>query len=207
MAVDYSIEQTQIDAYLLEEGHVNVTEVHTYKFDDEFNGMTRTLIPKEKTEIGDFEAKENGSTLEVEQEDDLYRIYRNGEDETVTIELTYTVYNAVLVYEDIADFYYPFFDNRNESDYEQLDVYVHPPAESDAEEAIAYGEDEAEGTASVLEGGVVHFEMGKVNSGKNGNIRVAYDPSLFSVDHRNEGKMRNEIVAEMAALEKKPRTL
>ncbi|MCM3741869.1 hypothetical protein M3210_16575 [Oceanobacillus luteolus] len=43
-AVDFSIEETKIDAFLQENGMVHVTELHTYEFDGDFNGITRGLI-------------------------------------------------------------------------------------------------------------------------------------------------------------------
>src|SRR5699024_9227995 len=90
-AVDYSIENMQIHAFLQENGDVHVTEEQTYQFDEKFNGITRTLIPKKNTTITDVEATEQDKSLEVEQEDDLYKIHRSGKDETATIQLSYTI--------------------------------------------------------------------------------------------------------------------
>ncbi len=50
-AVDFSIGDTEINAYLQENGDVQVTEQHTYQFEGEFNGISRTLIPKEQTQL------------------------------------------------------------------------------------------------------------------------------------------------------------
>ncbi|WP_369809880.1 DUF2207 domain-containing protein [Gracilibacillus caseinilyticus] len=104
-AVDYSIENTEINAYLQKNGDVEVTEQHTYQFEDEFNGITRTLIPKEKTQIIDFQALENNTSLHEEQEKNLYKIYRSGSDQEVTVDLSYTITNGVEVYTDLAQFY------------------------------------------------------------------------------------------------------
>src|SRR5699024_3254904 len=79
LAVDYSIDQMQIDAYLLDDGNVNVTEKQTYVFEGEFNGITRSLIPKEGTKIVNVEATENGEKRKIVQEDNEYKIYRSGD--------------------------------------------------------------------------------------------------------------------------------
>ncbi|MGD6969021.1 DUF2207 domain-containing protein [Rossellomorea vietnamensis] len=113
-AVDFTIEHTQIDAFLKEDGNVQVTEQHTYQFDGDFNGITRTLIPKENTRIENVEAVENNKPLEVKQEGNLYKIFRGGSDETITIDLSYTIKNGVEVYTDLGQFYWPFFDSSNE---------------------------------------------------------------------------------------------
>src|SRR5690606_32620204 len=120
------IEKTDIHAYLQMDGNVQVEEIHTYAFDGEFNGITRTLIAKKGTQIQDVKASENGTALDVEQEDNLYKIYRGGADETVTIHLTYTIKDGVEVYSDMGQFYWPFFDQNNESAYHNLDIYIHP---------------------------------------------------------------------------------
>ena len=130
LAVDYSITDVKIDAYLKENGNVDVKETHTYDFIGEFNGITREIIPKNGTSITGFKATENETPLRLEKKNDLYLIHRKGTDETITIQLRYSIKNGVDLYSDIADFYWPFFDERNESTYENLQVTVHPPKET-----------------------------------------------------------------------------
>ena len=91
----------QIDVFLNEDRNVDVTETQTYSFDGEFNGITRSLIPKEETEIVYVKVTENGKKLKVEQDENDYRIYRDGEDEQVTIKLIYTIKNGVELYSDV----------------------------------------------------------------------------------------------------------
>ncbi len=201
-AVDFSITETTIDAYLQDHGDVHVTETYTYEFDGEFQGITRTIIPKEGTSIVDVSASEAGTQLDVELEDDTYRIYRSGEDETVTIDFSYVIQGGVDVYEDMAEFYWPFFDSNNESDYEKMTITVHPP--NPTTEVIAFGYDEAFGTETIQDDGVVVFDLGLVDSGKNGDIRVAYDRALFSaVDGTLDGTIRNELLLEEQDLKEK----
>ncbi|WP_456274720.1 DUF2207 domain-containing protein [Bacillus sp. AK031] len=198
LAVDFTIDTTRIDAFLQENGDVLVKEQHTYQFDGDFNGITRTLIPKEDSLIQNVEAFENNAPLKVEQEKNLYKVYRGGSDETITIDLSYTIDNGMEVYSDLGQFYWPFFDSSNESAYENMDVYVHPPQPTD--EVLAIGYDEAEGSSSIAGDGTAHFAMGEVDSGENGDIRVAYDASLFPSAIPIDGEtIRSEILDEIAA--------
>ena len=48
-----------MDAFLQENGNVDVKETHTYDFIGEFNGITREIIPKKGTSITGFKATEN----------------------------------------------------------------------------------------------------------------------------------------------------
>ncbi|MFB6467825.1 DUF2207 domain-containing protein [Cytobacillus sp. Hz8] len=177
MAVDYSITNMKIDAFLQENGQVKVTEKQTYSFDGEFNGITREIVPKAGASISNFKAIEHGKVLKVKKEKNLYKVYRKGEDDTITVTISYTIKNGVDVYSDVAEFYWPFFDERNESTYENMNITVHPPSET--QDVIAFGYDEAFDTEKVLTDGSVLFQLGEVPSEENGDIRVAYDTSLF----------------------------
>src|SRR5699024_11553079 len=96
---------------------------------------------------------------------------------------------------DVAEFYWPFFDTGNESDYEQLDVDLQPPQSTDC--GLALGYDVDEGTEIIQNDGSVQFSMGSVAGGTNGDIRVAYDKDLFpSVSVTKDEPMRETIEAE-----------
>ncbi|WP_077622898.1 DUF2207 domain-containing protein [Sediminibacillus massiliensis] len=197
-ALDFSIENSRIDARLMENGNVEVTESHTYEFEGEFNGITRSLIPKQGTSIEDFQASEQGNSLQVEQDEELYKVYRSGDDEVVTVDLTYTIIDGVKVYQDMGEFSWPFIDTSNESTYQNMDIYVHPPKQT--ENVLALGKDEAWNTEETQSDGTVLFAMGEVEDGENGDIRVAYDADLFpAVDHTINSTIRDEIIAEQEA--------
>lgn len=201
-AVDFEIENTQIDAYLQENGDVQVNEQHTYKFWGDYNGITRTLIPKENSLIENVTAAENDTMLEVEQDGNLYKIYRNGSDGKLTVDLSYTIKTGVEVYSDLGQFYWPFFDSSNESTYQNIDIYIHPPFATD--DVLALGYDAAEGTFQITTDGIVHFALGEVYSGSNGDIRVAYDASLFgSANMIADKTIRDDFKADIAAYQEK----
>ena len=124
-AIDFNITDVQIEAQLNEDGTADVTEQFTYEFEDEFNGITRSLIPKEGTSIEAFTAKDSRRDLEVEAENGLYKIYRSGnEGDTIQVELNYRIVGAVEKFSDGAEFYWPFFDDSNESDYGEMTIMV-----------------------------------------------------------------------------------
>jgi uncharacterized membrane protein len=177
LAVEFSITNVKIDATLQNNGNVEVEETHTYDFDGEFNGITREVVPKEGASISQFTATENGENLRIEKEDDLYKVHRKGADETITVKLHYTIENGIEVYQDVAQFYWPFFDERNDSSYEDLLITIHPPASTD--DVIAFGYNEAFTTETLQEDGSVLFKLGFVPSNTNADIRVAYPSSLF----------------------------
>ncbi len=193
LAVEFSITNVKIDAYLQNNGNVEVEETHTYVFDGEFNGITREVIPKKGAAISQFTATENGEALKIEKDDDFYKVHRKGKDETIIVKLQYTIENGMEIYSDVAQFYWPFFDDRNESSYEKLTITIHPPEATD--DVIAFGYDEANNTETIQEDGSVLFQLGYVPDSTNGDIRVAYPVTLFlAAAQTSDQPMKKEIL-------------
>lgn len=199
LAVDFEISEVTIDAHLEENGDVAVVEKHTYVFDSKFNGVTREIVAKEGASIANFEAYEKGKSLKVENDDGTYKIFRSGKKETVEIEMRYQIINAVEKYTDGAQFYWPFFDKRNETDYNNMVITIHPPARAKDVQYLGY--DTTYKTGTVNDNGDVSFKIEKVPSGKNGDIRVIYEPKLFPGTKTNKGKIREEVKSEIHQLE------
>lgn len=204
LAVDFEIEEATIDAYVQVDGTVNVNEVFTYQFNGKFNGITRLLVPKEGATIEQFSAKENSNELVVEENKGLYKIFRKGNNETITIELQYKILNGVEKYEDGVQFYWPFFDKRNESDYKNMTITIHPPEAARQVDFLGY--DVAYETGAVHANGTVSFEMGNVPAGKNGDVRVIYESTLFSQLIENEGLIRDVLIDDKNRLATKEMT-
>lgn len=200
LAIDFEITNVGIDARLQEDGSANVTETFTYEFDDDFNGITRSIIEKEGTSIENFAAYENGSALQTEKVDGVYRIYRAGnEGDTITIDLTYTITNAVETYTDGAHFYYAFFDESNESAYGDVSITVTPPGISSNTEALGY--DEAFGKERITSDGAVIFNLGAVREGSNADVRTVFDADLFPGVPSSSESIRDKMESARITLE------
>ncbi len=199
LAVEYSISEVLVNAQVNADGTVDVTENHTYVFEDGFNGISREIVPKDGTSIQKFTGEENGEKLKVERDGNVYKIFRSGDDETVTIQLRYEIQNAVEKFEDGAEFYWPFFDDRNDSDYEQMTITVLPPAPTEHVDFVGYGE--AYETGQLQKEGVVRFTMGKVPASTNGDIRVIFDAGLFPTLSEQNGSIKSELADEKERLE------
>lgn len=176
-AVDFSISDVKIDAQLESDGTVQVKEQHTYDFDSEFNGIIREIQPKEGASIKGFTAYEKGKELEIEKRNAEYRVHRKGDSEVITFDLQYTITDGMEKYTDGAQFYWPFFDDRNETDYENMTITIIPPEKATDVEFIGY--DSAEQTGKLKSDGTVVFSLGEVSAGDKGDIRVVYEPTLF----------------------------
>lgn len=199
-AIDFDITEVRIDVELNANGTADVTELFTYEFEDDFNGITRSLISKRGTGIENFSAAENGNSLRVETEDGVHRIYRSGQDgETIEIELSYRITNAVEKFKDGAQFYWAFFDESNESEYGEMTITVTPPAP--ATETSALGYEEAFETERITEEGAVVFEMGSVPDGENADVRAIFEPELFPGAVALEGTVRDNLAEDREQME------
>ncbi|PID01654.1 MULTISPECIES: DUF2207 domain-containing protein [unclassified Sporosarcina] len=127
-AVDFSISDVKIKAQLETDGTVRVTEQHTYNFDSEFNGIIREIQPKRGASIEEFKASEKGKELRIEKRNSEYRVHRKGDSEVIVFDLQYTIRNGMEKYADGAQFYWPFFDRRNETDYGNMTITIVPPS-------------------------------------------------------------------------------
>ncbi|MEZ0481087.1 DUF2207 domain-containing protein [Planococcus sp. SSTMD024] len=199
-AIDFDITEVEIEAQLNEDGTADVTEQFTYEFEDDFEGITRSLIPKEGTSIEAFTANDSRRDLEVEVENGLYKIYRSGNDgDTIHVELNYRIIGAVEKFEDGAEFYWPFFDASNESEYGDMMITVIPPAPAAETEALGYGE--AFDTSSITQDGSAVFDLGNVPSGENADIRAIFEPGLFPGVIAQDGTVRDELADDREELE------
>ncbi|WP_033543323.1 DUF2207 domain-containing protein [Planococcus sp. CAU13] len=194
-AVDFEISEVQIEAQLKTDGSADVTEQFMYEFEDDFEGITRGLIAKKGTSIRNFSASENGKELKIEMEEGLYKIYREGEDgETVQIDLTYEIVDSVEKFEDGAQFYWAFFDENNESEYENMTISIIPPVPAAGTEALGYGE--AFETERITNDGAAVFELGHVPDGKNADVRAIFDAELFPKVAASAGTIRDGLAED-----------
>ncbi|WP_153723387.1 DUF2207 domain-containing protein [Sporosarcina cascadiensis] len=194
-AVDFSIPDVQIDAQLQQDGTVRVNEKHTYEFDSKFKGIIREIVPKKGSAIERFEAFENGNKLDVKKKKDEYRVQRKGKKGTYVFDLRYEIKDGMTKYEDGAEFYWPFFDKRNETDYGNMTITIMPPDR--AHDVLFAGYNSAEEKGSLQDDGSVLFALGEVAEGTNGDIRVVYEPSLFPALTAVDRKVRPAVRADL----------
>ncbi|WP_052455758.1 DUF2207 domain-containing protein [Bhargavaea cecembensis] len=198
LAADYEITESVIDAQAGEDGLVNVKEFHTYSFSGKFNGITRELHPMAGTKILDVAGFEDGRPLKTERDGNLYKVHRSGKNETVTVELHYTIADALSKHEDGVEFIWPFFDDRNESDYEKMTIFVRPPSPSSNTEALGY--DALYRSEKVEPDGTARFGPVRVKSEKNGDVRVVFDAALFPGLAASGGTVRDGLAADRTRL-------
>lgn len=202
-AINYDIEKVRIQAEIKPNGVIHVYESYTYNFSSSFNGITRRVYPKKDSYIDNFTATENVKQLDVELKDQTFYIHRAGEaGEVVRINIFYLIHNGLEIYEDVVQFYWPFIDDRNDSDFGDLEIIIYPPENTELLDVLGY--DEAKDTEEILNDGVVSFSFGRLKAEKNADIRLLYNASSFSpISLTEEKEMKESLITEFKQDRKK----
>ncbi|WP_404406837.1 DUF2207 domain-containing protein [Jeotgalibacillus malaysiensis] len=137
-AAAYTVEEAKVRAWILPNGDVTVNEVFHYTFTEYEEEVGRTLYREGHSGVADFEAyaitgsnDEPGfiqsadlALLDYEYGNETVWTTVNGESETIKVFYTYTLENAVRVYDDYTDAYLPFFSDGSHHDENMNELYI-----------------------------------------------------------------------------------
>lgn len=198
----FSIDDVTIDARIGEDGIIHVRELYTYTFDGSYEGMTRSIGSDERhfeaylTSGEDpTEATKDLKALEIEEEDDAYKIYTDSKDETKKVLYSYDVEGSVKKYTDAADLKYAFFDESNETDLHNVAISIHTPTEVKPENIHSFLHKDRSGELSVTWDGI-HYKNELLKAGKTPMIRFVFPAEQLSGMELDKDKaMEAEILA------------
>lgn len=128
-AKSFSIDDVQIQAYVMDNGDLYVEELYTYNFSGTYNGTTRIIGDDNHKGVKYFEgylapmdtdlSQYDNSTftrLEVEREGRTFKIHTPSENEKKKVFYRYLIRGAAQKYSDTGQLYWRFFDELNETD-------------------------------------------------------------------------------------------
>ncbi|AJD89524.1 hypothetical protein JMA_02070 [Jeotgalibacillus malaysiensis] len=137
-AAAYTVEEAKVRAWIQPNGDVTVNEVFHYSFTEYEEEVGRTLYREGHSGVDDFEAyaitgsnDEPGfiqsadlTMLDYEYGDETVWTTVDGEYETIKVFYTYTLEDAVRVYEEYTDAYLPFFSDGSHHDEDMNELYI-----------------------------------------------------------------------------------
>ncbi len=181
----FRIEEVDIHARVDSVGDMHVAEADTYRFDGAFNGIIVELDSSKSDGIDDFQAFEVSEHRDIPLRSELssdgdrleYKVYSPSQDESKVFRFTYTVKNVVQVYADTAELYWKFFDDRNPSELETVNIAVELPEGVGQEEVAAFGHGPLDGTVRVENGGMVRYQVSPLPSGELLEVRILFPRS------------------------------
>lgn len=198
--IDY---QAQVE--ILENGDAKVREIFTYDFKGQFNGIIRSLGLKGSDGLAYFKASlfyPQKRVLETSQEAErdtiTFRVYEQSSNEIKSFLIEYQLNNVVTKYNDIAEFYWKFFDADNTSSIDRVNIEVSFPDKTVlADDLKVFGHGPSQGQVSIEEGGVVLYRVERFSSGEMLEARILFPTTLVPNSPRVISENRfDKIMAE-----------
>ncbi len=201
----YRISEVDIHAVVNSKGDMRVTEAYKYQFDGAFNGIVVELDSLKSDGIEDFQAFEVSEGREIPLRTELssdgsqleYKAFSPSKDESKAFRLTYTVKNVVQVYADTAELYWKFFDGRNQSALETVNIDVELPNGAVREEITAFGHGPPHGDFQIEGNGVIRYRISPLPSEEMLEVRVLFPGSYVPESTRvSDERMLEAITRE-----------
>jgi hypothetical protein len=199
----FSIDQVIIDAQIAEDGVIHVQELFTYTFQGSYEGMTRS-IDSDVSHFNAYLAEGNDATistdgldaLQVEEEDGAFLIYSDSTDETKKVLYSYQVEGSVEKYADIAELEYAFFDESNETDLNNVEISIQPPAKKVTENTYYFLHEDETGNITAANNGI-EYSNSVLHAGENSIIRFIFPAKqLNNMELDKDKEMEAVVLAE-----------
>lgn len=213
-----------IEARVGADGVVRVTETHTVQFDGTFSGMFQWIDTSGDIEIRDLVVSEGGvdytrlatdspgeaGTYFVREEaNQVYVDWSfSATDEIRKFQLSYTVHNAILRHNDVAEFYYKFVGDKWEQGREQVRIELTLPFGATKDELAAWGHGPLHGTVTIASPTQIIWEVEKLPAETFVEGRVVFPNKLVPLAARftNKDGLEEIFQEELGKEIKKERT-
>ena len=171
---------------------MQVNEIFTYNFDGNFNGIIRSIGTGGSDGLANFRASEYlpqkkvlETTQSVEGEMVTFRIYDQSSNEQKSFLLEYRLKNVITRYNDIAEFYWKFFDQSNTSPIGWVRIEVLFPNQTVSEEDLrVFGHGPSHGQVSITDQEVVLYEVNGLASATMVEARILFPTSFVPEANR-----------------------
>ena len=185
----FQITDYQANVEILENGDVRISEIFTYEFSGNFNGIIRSIGLTGSDGLEYFRAtqyspqqKSLETTREMEGEMATFRIYEQSSNEKKSFLLEYQLKNVITKYNDIAEFYWKFFDQSNSSPIQQVQIEISFPGNMVNEEDLkVFGHGPSQGQVTIQDNGRVLYEVESLPANEMVEARVLF-PTRFVPD-------------------------
>ncbi|MDD4765934.1 MAG: DUF2207 domain-containing protein, partial [Atribacterota bacterium] len=192
----FQITDYKAQVEILENGDVRVSEIFTYEFSGSFNGIIRSIGLTGSDGLEYFRASQylpQKKALDITRETEgnmvTFRIYDQSANERKSFLLEYQLKNVITKYNDIAEFYWKFFDQSNSSPIQRVQIEISFPGQTfNAEELKVFGHGPSQGQVSILDRGIVLYEVEGLSANEMVEARVLFPISFVP----NTGKIVNK---------------
>lgn len=185
----FQITDYQAHAQILENGDARVSEIFTYEFSGNFNGIIRSIGITGSDGLEYFRASQyfpQKKTLETTREMEgnmvTFRIYDQSSNQRKSFLLEYQLKNVITKYNDIAEFYWKFFDRSNTSPIQRVQIEITFPGQTiNIDNLKVFGHGPSQGQVTIQPNGIVYYEVEDLSANEMVEARVLF-PTEFVPD-------------------------
>ena len=212
----YTIPQLRIEAQVLGDGGMRVSETRTYAFSGSFSYAFRTFPKSDAIRFSDFDVSEGGVSfvqndskdaatfrLVEEKEQTVVYWYYKSRNERRTFTIRYRVENLIKRYQDAAVLYYQFISPEWRIAQKNIEIVVHPPTVLGAGQLREWVHGPLSATSQIEPEGVIRIHCGSLPSRTFLEIRALYPSELFPSVAISDRSVMDEVLREEAALAEK----
>ncbi len=191
-AKEYELAEIQIHAAISAEGTLSIEEFRTFVFSGSFSWADYRLpleklgqVQKFRLYEGTFQFTESQDqqpgTCSVNQtaEEFYVRWYYQARNETRTFKLQYEIANAVVVYNDAAEFYYKFVGEENAKSIAKVEIWLDLPQPVDTSQVKAWAHGPLNGLVS-FQDSRLHYYIAPLPAYKYWEARVLFPAGWIS---------------------------
>jgi len=182
----FRITDYQAQVEIQKNGDARISEIFTYEFDGSFNGIIRSIGITGSDGLEYFRASQyfpQKKTLETSREMEgrmiTYRIYDQSANEKKSFLLEYELKNVITKYNDIAEFYWKFFDQSNTSPIGRIKIeLIFPNQDVTKDDLKVFGHGPSNGQVMIEDDGVVRYEVDSLSAGEMVEARILFPTSF-----------------------------
>ncbi|OEF96603.1 DUF2207 domain-containing protein [Desulfuribacillus alkaliarsenatis] len=211
-ARSYSFPELNIEAEILEDGSMLVTEERTANFNGSFYGLYQWIYTQPGEEIVDIIVLENGQPYEFNpgtefgppgtylvdsQPESVYIDWSfEATDEQRTFTLQYRVLNVVRVHEDVAELYYQFIGDDWEVGVEQVEINLKLPEGAQENDIRAWGHGPLHGNVTINNTQLVTWDIDRLSARASLTGRVTFPVELVPAATNKTGELALPLILE-----------
>lgn len=109
-----------------------------------------------------------------------YRMYYPSHDERVAFNITYTVKDAVVMHEDVAELYWTFIPDGFEDELKHIEIEVYLPNYDNSDNFRLWAHGNLSGVVNKIDNNGVKAKINSVLPGESVDIRLTFDKSLIT---------------------------
>lgn len=209
-----------VDAFLIENGDLQISEDITFKFNDKFNGVYRDIVTDGKMTIDNIkvvevlndntkdytlvrEAKKGYMdvfTTEINDNKIELKIFSPSKNEKKTFRISYDAKNVAVRYKDTGELYYKFLGDDNKTTIKKFTVNINLPQEDNSGKVKVFAHGPEKGDINKINNSKYELKIKNIPSKTFIEGRVIFPPEFIATSYNyNNIDRYQEIIDEEIA--------